>query len=154
MKKKTRSLSVSPPSGGERGCADTPEISVILPIYNEAECIVGVIDELFDALKGMSESRIEVFAIDDGSTDATPDLLRGLTERHKMLRVIRLDPNSGQSAALGVGFRSALGTVVVTLDADGQNDPYDIPRLVEEVRKTDVCCGYRADRQDKRSVAQ
>lgn len=124
-----------------------PAISAILPAFNEAPCIETVVQELLEVLRGLGRP-FEVIAVDDGSTDATYALLAALAAREPEVRVLRLTPNSGQSAALGAGFRAARGPVLVTLDADGQNDPADIPRLVERLSECDVCCGYRTRRQD------
>ncbi len=124
------------------------DLTVTLPIFNEAECIDGVLQELFGVLDGLSGTRYEVIAVDDGSTDATPERLREAAARHPALRILRLEPNAGQSAAMGAAFRAARGEIVITLDADGQNDPNDIPALIDGLRECDVCCGYRHNRRD------
>jgi glycosyltransferase involved in cell wall biosynthesis len=123
------------------------DVSLVLPVYNEGECVEPVIREAHGVLRGLGRS-FEIVAVDDGSTDRTPVILQGLRGGMDGLRVIRLMPNSGQSAAMGIGFRHARGRVVVVMDADGQNDPADIPRMLEELGSCDVCCGYRARRQD------
>jgi len=125
----------------------TCEVSVILPVFNEAECIRTTLDELVGVLEGLGRS-YEILAVNDGSTDATPVLLAEYRRGQPRLRVITLTPNSGQSAAFGAGFRHARGAAVVLMDADGQNDPADIPRLLETLRDHDACCGIRAKRQD------
>ena len=130
----------------------TPDVSIVLPIYNEESCIDGVLDELCSVLDAKLARPYEVLAVDDGSSDRTPDLLRAQAARRKNLRVLRLVPNSGQSAALCAGFRAARGGIVVTMDADGQNDPADIPAVVARISDTmDCCCGYRAKRMDTAS---
>ena len=88
-----------------------PAVSVILPVYNEEACIAGVIAELVGALDGKLDRPYEVLAVDDGSTDRTPELLRAAAARHGVLRVLRLTPNSGQSAAFCAGFRAARGEI-------------------------------------------
>ncbi|HOW96520.1 MAG TPA: glycosyltransferase family 2 protein [Kiritimatiellia bacterium] len=123
------------------------EISVIMPAYNEEECVEGTLRELCGVLRKTGRS-FEILAVDDGSTDGTPAVLKKVAAELPELRVIRLAPNSGQSAATKAGFRAARGGVLVTLDADGQNDPADIPRLLEQLDRCDVCCGYRGKRQD------
>jgi glycosyltransferase involved in cell wall biosynthesis len=129
-----------------------PAVSVILPVYNEEACIAGVIAELVGALDGKLDRPYEVLAVDDGSTDRTPELLRAAAARHGVLRVLRLTPNSGQSAAFCAGFRAARGEIVVTLDADGQNDPADIPAVAGRIGPAcDCCCGIRAHRMDTSS---
>ncbi len=124
-----------------------PEISVLLPAYNEEDCIETVVRETAGVLRGMGRL-FELLVVDDGSTDGTPVRLQALRPEFPELRILRLARNSGQSAALGAAFRAARCNVFVTLDADGQNDPADIPALVGRLDSCDVCCGYRASRQD------
>lgn len=124
-----------------------PELSVLIPAYNEEACIESVVREAICVLHGMGKS-FEVLVVDDGSSDGMPARLKTLCAEHPELRVLRLEKNSGQSAALGAAFRAASGEIFVTLDADGQNDPSDIPALVERLATCDLCCGYRARRQD------
>jgi dolichol-phosphate mannosyltransferase len=123
------------------------DLSLILPVYNEEECIERTITEAHSVLKKLPLT-FEIIAVDDGSTDNTTRLLKMLAGKLEGVRAIRLIPNSGQSAAMGTGFRCARGKIIVLMDADGQNDPADIPRLVDELKNCDVCCGYRADRKD------
>ena len=127
--------------------AARPDLSVLLPAYNEEDCIADVVREAAGILHGMGRP-FEILVVDDGSTDATPARLQALRAECPQLRILRLSRNSGQSAALGAAFRAARGEVFVTLDADGQNDPADIPALVERLASCDLCCGYRARRQD------
>ncbi|MFZ4395472.1 MAG: glycosyltransferase family 2 protein [Kiritimatiellia bacterium] len=130
----------------------SPEVSVVLPVYNEEACITGVLDELCTVLDAKLGRPYEVLAVDDGSTDGTPELLRAQAARRNNFRVLRLEPNAGQSAAFCAGFRAAHGSIVVTLDADGQNDPADIPSVVARIgADVDCCCGYRAKRMDTAS---
>ena len=126
---------------------DFPELSVLIPAYNEEACIESVVREAVCVLHGMGRP-FELVVVDDGSSDGTAARLQGLRAEHPELRVLRLENNSGQSAALGAAFRAARGTIFVTLDADGQNDPADIPALVARLDSCDLCCGYRANRQD------
>jgi dolichol-phosphate mannosyltransferase len=123
------------------------DLSLILPAYNEEESIEQTIREARSVLKTLP-STSEILIIDDGSTDGTPGLLRKLADKAGGVRVLRLTPNSGQSAAIGVGFKNARGKVVVLMDADGQNDPADIPKLLDELKNCDVSCGYRLNRMD------
>jgi glycosyltransferase involved in cell wall biosynthesis len=90
----------------------------------------------------------EVVFVDDGSADQSPAVLASLARHDPRLRVVRQRRNSGQSAAMEAGFRHARGEVIVTLDADLQNDPSDIPRLLERMPEYDVVCGVRTRRQD------
>lgn len=123
------------------------DLSVVLPVYNEEECIHAVVAELALVLDGMSLSA-EILAIDDGSTDRSASILGEQVRELPMLRVISLEQNSGQSMAFGRGFREARGQLIVTMDADGQNDPADIPALYEALGAFDCVAGYRAGRQD------
>lgn len=109
-----------------------PEISVIVPVKNEAENIRPLIDEIVRAL-GAGE-RYEIVYVDDGSTDATPEVLRELRAELPALRALRHERSSGQSAAIRTGVAAARGALIITLDGDGQNDPADIPALVARFR--------------------
>ena len=122
-------------------------LSVVLPVYNEEACIESVLRELHGLLAARG-GRFEILAVDDGSTDRTAAILAALIPALPGLRVVTLAANSGQSAAMGAGFRRARGAVVAVMDADGQNDPADLPALVARLDACDVCCGYRAVRQD------
>lgn len=126
-----------------------PELSLVIPAYNEAENLPVLADEIRRALAPTRWS-YEVLFIDDGSSDDSPQVLQRLEALDPSLRALRLARNSGQSAALTAGFRHARGRIVVTLDADLQNDPADIPRLLEtlEDNDVDVVSGVRAHRQD------
>ena len=129
-----------------------PAVSIVLPVFNEEACIAGVLDELCGVLDTRLGRPYEVLAVDDGSTDRTPELLRDAATRHAGIRILRLTPNAGQSAAFCAGFRAARGGIVVTLDADGQNDPADIPTVVARLGDDcDCCCGFRARRMDTAS---
>ena len=128
-----------------------PAVSVVVPVYNEEACVAEVLAELFRVLDATLGRPYEVLAVDDGSTDATPALLRRAAAAEPRLRVLRLEPNAGQSAAFCAGFRAARGATIVTLDGDGQNDPADIPAVVAALDRCDCCCGYRATRRDTAS---
>ena len=124
-----------------------PQLSILLPAYNEEACIAHVIREVAEVLRGLGRP-FEIVVVDDGSTDATGQRLGELQADIPELRVLRLQRNSGQSAALGAAFRAARGEIFITLDADGQNDPADIPALLVPLVSCDLCCGYRVKRQD------
>jgi glycosyltransferase involved in cell wall biosynthesis len=124
-----------------------PDISVVIPVYNEEENLPVLAAEVQGALQAVGRP-YEVLYVDDGSTDGSPAVLRQLASEDAAVRVIRQRRNSGQSAALAAGFRFARGGIVVTLDADLQNDPADIPRLLERLDAYDVVCGVRVNRQD------
>ena len=123
--------------------ADTPEISVVVPLFNEVENVPFLQMELRQALAGLS---YELVLVDDGSIDGTAEKV----ERDGKARVIRLERNAGQSAAMYVGMQHARGKIVALIDGDLQNDPADIPKLASAVRegRADLACGYRAKRKD------
>jgi dolichol-phosphate mannosyltransferase len=124
-------------------------ITVIMAVYNEEACVASTLRELAGVLATLGRT-FEIVAVDDGSTDETPLVLMRVRSEIPTLRIVRLTPNSGQSAALGTGFRHARGRIVVTMDADGQDDPANIPRLLAELDAGfDCSCGYRANRQDR-----
>ncbi|MEO0481672.1 MAG: glycosyltransferase family 2 protein [Planctomycetota bacterium] len=125
-----------------------PEISVIVPLYNEVENVVALHRSLSYAMRGMRRS-YELVLVDDGSTDGTADTLRRLVEDDPHLRVAFFRRNYGQTAAMSAGFDLARGSIVVSMDGDLQNDPADIPRLIEELeRGYDIVCGWRRHRRD------
>jgi len=124
-----------------------PELSVVVPVFNEEQCIATVLEELCMALRSQG-MEWEVVAVDDGSTDATPGLLQQAARHEPRIRLLRLHPNAGQSAAFWAGFQAARGALIATMDADGQNDPADIERCVQGLKGADACCGYRHKRQD------
>lgn len=128
-----------------------PDLSLVIPAYDEAESLPALAAEIREALRGSSWS-YEVLLVDDGSGDATPEVLARLAQRDPRIRALRLERNSGQSAALAVGFDRTRGRFVVTLDADLQNDPADIPKLVSTLASAgvDAVSGVRAARHDSR----
>ncbi|HEV8676650.1 MAG TPA: glycosyltransferase family 2 protein [Methylomirabilota bacterium] len=123
-------------------------ITVVVPVYNEQDNVEPLLDTLRDALEGLGRP-YELIVVDDGSTDGTAGRLREAAVRLPTLRVVRLRSNFGQSAALAAGFDLARGELVVTLDGDRQNDPADIPRLLEKLKEGyDVVSGWRRQRHD------
>lgn len=123
------------------------DLSIVVPVFNEAENLRELHREIVAALP-TSERSIEILYIDDGSTDASPQVLAELAAADPDIRILRLQRNSGQSAAFAAGFRAAKGAVIATLDADLQNDPQDLPRLLSELETADIVCGIRTDRHD------
>lgn len=122
-----------------------PYLSVVVPLYNEEENIPILQSEIERSLEGRD---YEIVFVDDGSTDRTTDSVR-ITDRVRLLRFVK---NEGQSAAMIAGITSARGECIVMLDGDLQNDPADIPRLIDEIgRGADLVCGYRAHRADSLS---
>jgi glycosyltransferase involved in cell wall biosynthesis len=122
--------------------------TVVIPVYNEEENVRPLLTSLRDVMESLGQP-YELIIVDDGSTDATRPRLRDLAAELPALRVVRLRTNFGQTAALAAGFDMARGDLVITLDGDGQNDPADIPRLVDKLKEGfDVVSGWRHDRQD------
>ena len=120
----------------------SPAVSVVVPVFNEEENVSILQSELRAALAGLD---YEIVFVDDGSTDRSADKI----ETAPNVRVLHFEKNTGQSAALYAGVRAACGKTIVMIDSDLQNDPTDIPRLLEEIsRGADLVCGYRAKRKD------
>jgi glycosyltransferase involved in cell wall biosynthesis len=121
-----------------------PDLSVIVPVYNEEQSVARLQSELQAALQSYDH---EIIFVDDGSTDGTVDRIA----RNASIRVLQFERNTGQSAAIYAGLEAARGKTLVLIDGDLQNDPSDIPRLVAEIdRGADLVCGFRAQRQDSR----
>lgn len=127
--------------------AAPPWLSVVVPLRDEQDSLEPLHHEL-DAALGSVAGGVELIFVDDGSRDGSRARLRGIAAKDPRVRVLALDRNHGQSAALDAGFRAARGAVVVTLDADGQNDPADIPRLLAALDRADVVNGVRVGRRD------
>ncbi len=123
------------------------ELSVVIPLYNEEPNVAPLHAELSAILASMAVS-FEILLIDDGSRDGTFEVARRIQASDRHVRVIRFARNFGQTAAFAAGFAYARGQFIVTFDGDLQNDPADIPRLVEIARTHDVVCGWRKDRKD------
>ena len=126
-----------------------PEISVVVPMRNESPNVEGVHSEL-TAVLGAFGRPYEILIVDDGSTDDTFARLADLQRRDGHLRVIRFRRNFGQTAAFAAGFAHARGSFIVTSDGDLQNDPRDIPAMIEmlERDRLDIVCGWRKHRKD------
>jgi glycosyltransferase involved in cell wall biosynthesis len=125
-----------------------PELSVVLPIYNESANLETLHREFSEAL-GRIGRLYELVLVDDGSTDDSFDVLKRIHASDPHVRVIRFRRNFGQTAAFAAGFAAARGRLIITADADLQNDPTDIPRLLEEIdRGADIACGWRRERKD------
>ncbi|NIN66600.1 MAG: glycosyltransferase, partial [Anaerolineae bacterium] len=127
---------------------DAVELSVVIPVLNEEDSVRMLHEDLARVLEDLGRS-YEILFVDDGSTDHTFDVLSELVRDDDHLRVVRLRRNFGQTAALSAGFDHARGEVIVTMDGDLQNDPMDIPRLLQKVDDGyDVVSGWRVDRKD------
>lgn len=124
------------------------KLSIVVPIYNEAESIPFLIEKLTTALSPLGYD-YEIIAVDDGSRDQSLAVLRTVAQQQAALKVLSFRRNSGQTAAMMAGIDHASGDVVVTIDADLQNDPADIPLLLQKLGEGyDVVSGWRKDRQD------
>ena len=122
-------------------------LSVVIPAYNEEESIEACVREVAGVLEGVGGGH-EILVVDDGSSDDTFQILRKLRQEIPCLRVIRFARNCGQTAAFDAGFKAAAGKVVATMDADLQNDPADIPKMLALMDRWDVVCGVRQKRRD------
>jgi glycosyltransferase involved in cell wall biosynthesis len=122
-----------------------PELSVVIPLYNEEENLEPLWAELQPVLVGLGRP-FEVVFVDDGSQDRSAEIVRGLRERDPRVRLVRLKAHAGETAATEAGFRAARGHWLVTMDADLQNDPADIPRLVAHLDRWDAVTGWRRNR--------
>jgi dolichol-phosphate mannosyltransferase len=123
---------------------DNPHISVVIPVYNEAESLTQLQSELANVMRGYDH---ELVFVDDGSSDNSLQMI----QRGSRVRVLEFAQNTGQSAAIYAGLRAARGEILVLIDSDLQNDPNDIPLLLAEVEKgADLVCGFRAKRKDTR----
>jgi glycosyltransferase involved in cell wall biosynthesis len=136
-----------------------PDLSVVIPLFNEAENVNPLLDELFGVLHPLGKT-FEVVAVDDGSHDGTFEALTVYAAKEPGLRVIRFQRNFGQTAAMSAGIEAAQGEVIVPMDGDMQNDPRDIPKLLETLegasasegsapRAYDVVSGWRKNRMDR-----
>jgi glycosyltransferase involved in cell wall biosynthesis len=126
-----------------------PEVSIVVPIYNERDNLEPLHDSLRWALQALGRS-YEIVFVDDGSRDGSRDVMRVIAAGDPHLRLVFFRRNYGQTAAMAAGFRVARGRVVVTMDGDLQNDPADIGRLIERLDEGyDVVCGWRRKRQDR-----
>jgi glycosyltransferase involved in cell wall biosynthesis len=124
------------------------KLSVVIPIFNEELNVTPLYKELKAVLEGM-RTKYEVIFVDDGSVDMSGEILEQLAQGDKAIKVIRFRKNFGQTAAIAAGVEHAHGEVIVTMDGDGQNDPRDIPRLVERLEQGyDVASGWRKHRED------
>lgn len=126
----------------------TPDLSVIVPLFNEEANVARLVRAVRTALGELRDW--ELILVDDGSTDATAERAAEMSDGERRVRLVRLARNSGQTAAMQAGFDHARGDVVVSMDGDLQNDPRDIPRLLEKLEEGyDLVTGYRQNRQDK-----
>ncbi len=128
------------------------DVSIIAPAFNEQDNIEPLIERIREVFEPLSQSeglRYEAIIVDDCSTDRTREVLLSLKTKYPWIRIITLEKNSGQTAAMDAGFRAAYGKVWGTVDADMQNDPGEIPRLMKFLSPdVDMVNGWRKDRKD------
>lgn len=124
------------------------DISVAVPVYNEVESLGEFCRELHETMSKLGRS-YEILLVDDGSTDGSWNLMREQAAKYPNMRLIRFRRNFGQTAAMSAGFRESRGETIVTMDADLQNSPVDIPKLLAKIDEGfDVASGWRKDRKD------
>nr|MCK4929604.1 glycosyltransferase family 2 protein [Nanoarchaeota archaeon] len=122
-------------------------LSIVIPTYNEEENILRLYKSI---RKTKPNSKYEIIFVNDGSTDKSQEILEKLHKKDQSVKVIKFTRNFGQSSALDAGIKLAKGGLIVTIDADLQNDPSDIPRLIRKIKNSnyDFVCGWRKNRQD------
>ena len=130
-----------------------PDVSVVIPVYNEEENVPLLWPELRDVLEPLALS-FEVIFVDDGSTDRSAEIVRAMRESDPRIRLVRLKVNAGETAATDAGFKAACGRWIVTMDADLQNDPHDIPAMLHHLEQWDAVTGWRVNRGEGDSVVR
>jgi dolichol-phosphate mannosyltransferase len=122
-----------------------PDLSVVIPVYDEEENLPLLWPELRPVLDGLGLA-FEVVFVDDGSQDRSAEIIRAFREADSRVRLVRLKANAGETAATDAGFKAAQGRWVITMDADLQNDPHDIPMLLRRLDEWDAVTGWRVNR--------
>ncbi|HUQ85189.1 MAG TPA: glycosyltransferase family 2 protein [Candidatus Limnocylindrales bacterium] len=127
-------------------------LSIVVPVFNEAESLNNFYQELIKTLSAIKETH-EIIFVDDGSDDNSLDILKSLVSKNKKVRVFSFRRNLGKSEALTLGFTKSVGDIIVTLDADLQDKPSEIPKFIELNKKgIDLVCGWRKERRDKKKM--
>jgi glycosyltransferase involved in cell wall biosynthesis len=129
------------------------DLSVVIPVYNEEENLPPLWAELREVLERLRLS-FEVVFVDDGSRDRSAELIRGFRDADARVRLVRLKANAGETAATDAGFKAARGRWVVTMDADLQNDPHDIPAMLGHLEQWDAVTGWRVKRGEGDSIVR
>jgi glycosyltransferase involved in cell wall biosynthesis len=129
------------------------DLSVVIPVYDEEENLPPLWDELRAVLAPLGLT-FEVVFVDDGSRDRSAELIRSFRDADPRVRLVRLKANAGETAATDAGFKAARGTCVVTMDADLQNDPRDIPTLIGHLDRWDAVTGWRVRRGEGDSIVR
>ena len=126
-----------------------PYLSIVVPVYNEEENVLPLYEKIRTTCEAIGKT-YEVLFVDDGSEDSTFEVLSEMWEKSSHLSVVRFQENAGQTAAMAAGFEYAQGEYIISMDGDLQNDPADIPNLLEKLDQDyDLVCGWRKERQDK-----
>jgi dolichol-phosphate mannosyltransferase len=125
------------------------DISLVVPVYNEEENLPILIPEMTEVLQGLGKS-YEMIFVDDGSTDGSRALLKRMIAQDPQIRLLGFKRNCGETAAGAAGLKEARGKVVITMDADLQNDPKDIPKMLDYLKDYDMVSGWRERREDSR----
>ncbi len=124
-------------------------LSIVVPAYNEAESIVALVDEMLPVLETLGRYPWEVILVDDGSADGTAELMTRLARERRGVKAVLLRTNCGKSAAMMAGFEEAAGEIVITMDADLQDDPKEIPAFIEKIESGfDLVSGWKKERHD------
>ncbi|MBI3413819.1 MAG: glycosyltransferase family 2 protein [Verrucomicrobia bacterium] len=124
-----------------------PDYSIVVPFYNESANAAALLAEINEVMAQISPS-YEVVMVNDGSSDATVEILSAVAAAHPQCRLLNLSPNRGQASALYHGLKAATAPLIITMDGDGQNCPADIPALLDKLRDADMVVGIRMNRQD------
>ncbi len=133
--------------GGYGGCLEET-ISIVIPVFEEEESIPHLYRSIKDVMERLGR-KYEILFVDDGSKDGSFAILEGIQKSDPTVVVVSFRRNFGQTAAMAAGFAHAGGDIIITMDADLQNDPADIPKLIEKMKGHDVVSGWRKNRQDK-----
>jgi glycosyltransferase involved in cell wall biosynthesis len=129
--------------------SDAAKLSIVIPAYNEVQSLAVLVDEIVAVVEPLAPAAWEIILVDDGSTDGTTPLMMRLAKERACIRAVVLRRNFGKSAALMAGFREARGEIVITMDADLQDDPQEIPAFVEKIEEGfDVVSGWKRKRHD------
>lgn len=124
------------------------DLSIVIPVLNEEENLERLHTRLVDAISNLKLSH-EIIFVDDGSSDGSFDLMKKIAQKDRNVKAIRFRKNFGQTAALSAGFHHSQGSIIITMDADLQNDPVDIERLIDKLNEGyDVVSGWRKNRKD------
>lgn len=123
------------------------EISVVVPVYNEEENLPVLVPQIAEVLKPLGKT-YEMIFVDDGSRDQSRRLLKEMVSQYPQIRILGFKKNCGETAAGAAGIKEARGRIVITIDADLQNDPKDIPRMLDYLKEYDMVTGWRQKRED------